>query len=176
MKLGDVTDMYDRQCLYWVHVFFMLFNWFCKFSISEVWISVQIYIEIYGITERCKGQLNIKSFCSIFFPFPYVIVTFTGVGPQIRGVTGKLFWGGKVIFPDFFLLWNAFSQLKISILVDPKQILVVLKSDKQKKGPFLILELFHIPFSIFHLPFYSFLLFFSIFTPFPFFSLPLSSQ
>ena len=29
---------------------------------------------------------------------------------QARGVTGKFFWGVKVIFPDFFPVWNAFSR------------------------------------------------------------------
>ena len=72
-----------------------------------------------------------------------------------RGIRGKFLRGGKVIFPDFFLAWNAFSQQKISILVDPKQISVVLKSEKQKKkkkkGPLLILQLFLLPF-IFNFP------------------------
>ena len=95
------------------------------------------------------------------------------------------FWGGKVIFPDFFFsTWNALSRQQIPILVDPKQILVVLKSGKKKKlkkkkkkkkkkknSPHFVI--FPLPFSICStFPFSIFLLFFSIF---PFF-LPLFSR
>ena len=58
---------------------------------------------------------------------------FWGNGAQVlfvRGVTGKFFWGGRVIFPDFFPGVKCFFPVENSILVDPKQILVVLKSDK----------------------------------------------
>ena len=47
-------------------------------------------------------------------------------------ITGIFFWGGKVIFPDFFPAWNVFFFFfffffeKIPILVHPKQISVVL--------------------------------------------------
>ena len=60
---------------------------------------------------------------------------------------------------------------KMSILVHPKQILVVLKSEKQKKkrvlSSFCNFSTFHFQLSTF--PFTIFLFFFSIFTPFPFF-------
>ena len=89
-----------------------------------------------------------------------------------RGVTGKFFWGGKVIFPDFFFRCEmSFSGKNlISILVDPKQILVVLRSEKAKVlSSFCNLSIFHFQFSTF--PF-TILLLFLISTPFP---LPLFS-
>ena len=54
--------------------------------------------------------------------------------PASRGVTGIFFWGGKVIFPAFFPGVKWFFPVEIPILVDPKQIPVVLKSEKQKKN------------------------------------------
>ena len=79
-----------------------------------------------------------------------------------RGVTGKFFLRGQSNFS-----WS-FSRWKISILVAPKQILVVFKSEKQKKkkrkGPLLIFELF--PPSIFNFP-PSLLQFFFFSSPFP---------
>ena len=74
-----------------------------------------------------------------------------------------------------------FPGRKFPILVDPKQISVIFKSEKQKKkkkkkkkkGPQIFLELFLLPFPILNLPFTIFLLFFSIFTPFPFFPSPI---
>ena len=81
------------------------------------------------------------------------------------GVTGIFFWGGKVVFPDFFSpAWNALSWEKIPILVDPKQISVILKSKRKKK------ELFLLPFST--LPFSDFPF---LMLPFSLFSLPLFS-
>ena len=76
----------------------------------------------------------------------------------------------------------AFSRQKISILEDPKQISVVLKSEKQKKkkkknsllifyifllSSFCTFSSFHFQFSTF--PFTTVLFFFSIFHPFPIF-------
>ena len=72
--------------------------------------------------------------------------------PTKQGVTGIFFWGGKVVFPDFF-----------PILVDPKQISVVLKTEKQKKkkkkkkkkviSSFFNFSSFHFQFSFFSAPF-----------------------
>ena len=51
-----------------------------------------------------------------------------------RGVTGIFFWGGKVIFPDFFHgVKCLFPVEKIPSLVDPKQISFIFKSEKHKK-------------------------------------------
>ena len=69
-------------------------------------------------------------------------------------------------------------KISILVLVDPKQNLVILKSDKQKKkkkkkkekkvlSSFFNFSTFHFQFST--IPFTIFLLSFSIFTPFPFF-------
>ena len=50
-----------------------------------------------------------------------------------RWVTGIFFWGAKSFFLICFPAWNAFSRKKIPISVDPKQISVIFKSEKQKK-------------------------------------------
>ena len=56
--------------------------------------------------------------------------------PSSRDVRGIFFRRGKATFPYFFP-WHEmlffFFKVEISILVDPKQISVVSKSDKQKK-------------------------------------------
>ena len=49
-----------------------------------------------------------------------------------REVTGKFFWGGKVIFPEFSRREMLFPGWKFPFLVDLKQILVVLKKKKNK--------------------------------------------
>ena len=91
----------------------------------------------------------------------------------IRGVRGIFFRGGSQFFLIFSPAWNAFSRKKIPILVDSKQILVVLKSEKKKKkkkkkkGPLHIFEVFLLTFSTFHLPFSLFR--FSFVLHFPFF-------
>ena len=63
-----------------------------------------------------------------------------------------------------------FPGRKFPILVDPKQISVIFKSDKQKKKKKKVFTSF-LYFPIFHLPFYNIFLLFN-FTPFPI-SLPL---
>ena len=73
--------------------------------------------------------------------------------PTKQGVTGIFFWGGKVVFPDFF-----------PILVDPKQISVVLKTEKQKKkkkkkrsSPHFLTfppSIFNFPSFLLHFPFF----------------------
>ena len=92
---------------------------------------------------------------------------------EFRGVTGIFFWGGKVIFPDFFPDVKCFFPVENSHFGRPKtnfRHFQKWKAKKKKKmSPHLFSELFLLPFPIFHLPFTIFLLFFSIFTPFPFF-------
>ena len=112
--------------------------------------------------------------CPLFHPHP---ISNWNIKSISRGVTGIFFWGGKIIFPDFFPGVKCFfSQKKIPTLVDPKQIAFVFKSENQKKKKkkkkkvlisFYNFSHLHFKFSTF--PFTIFLLFFSIFTPFPFF-------
>ena len=87
-----------------------------------------------------------------------------------RGVTGIFFWGGKVIFPDFFPGVKCFFPVENSHFGRPKtnfrrfQKWKAKKKKKKKKKKVLtsFSAVFLLPFPIFHL-------FFSIFTPFPFF-------
>ena len=85
-----------------------------------------------------------------------------------RGVTGIFFWGGKVIFPDFFPGVKCFFPVENSHFGRPKtnfrrfQKWKAKKKKKKKKKK--LYNVFLLQFSVFHL-------FFSIFTPFPFFSL-----
>ena len=101
-----------------------------------------------------------------------------------QGRNGKNFLRGQSHFPDFFPGVNFFSRQKFFILVDPKQISVVLKSGnlkkKYKKKEVRLLSFwnfplpfwnFPLPFSISYLPLTIFLLFFFHFTPLPLFSL-----
>ena len=90
-----------------------------------------------------------------------------------RGVTGKFFWGGKVIYPDFFPGVKCFfPDRKFPFWYTQKKFLAILKSKMQKKkiknkkikGPLPILELF--PPFIFNYPFF-------FLPPFSIFSLPL---
>ena len=53
--------------------------------------------------------------------------------PLMQGHNRKNFLRGKVIFSDFFHGVKCLFLVENSILVDPKQILVVLKSEKSKK-------------------------------------------
>ena len=78
-----------------------------------------------------------------------------------QGCNRHIYLRGQSHFSWFF------SRLKIPILVDPKPIFVVFKSEKQKKKvltTFYNLSYFHFQFSTF--PFTIFLPFYSIFTPF----------
>ena len=88
-----------------------------------------------------------------------------------RGVTDIFFWGGKVIFPDFFPGVKCFFLIENSHFGTPKTNFCCLQKwkakKKKKKGPHL---LFILPFPIFHLLFYNFPSFFSIFTSFSLFS------
>ena len=79
-----------------------------------------------------------------------------------RGVTGIFFWGGKVIFPDFFSRREMlFPGRKFPILVDPKQIchFQKWKAKKKKKKKersshlFRASSYFHFQFLTFPLPF-----------------------
>ena len=84
-----------------------------------------------------------------------------------RGVTGIFFWGGKVIFPDFFPGVKCFFPVENSHFGRPKtnfRRFQKWKAKKKKKKKVLtsFSDVFLLPFPIFHL-------FFSIFTPFPFF-------
>ena len=98
---------------------------------------------------------------------------------QPRGVTGIFFWGGKVIFPDFFPRVKCFFPVESSHFGRPKtnfcrfQKWKAKKKKKKKKKKVLdsrlFLWLFLLPFPISTFPFPIFLLFFLIFTPFPFY-------
>ena len=94
----------------------------------------------------------------------------------VQGRNRHIFLRGQSHFSLFFFpAWNAFPREKIPILVDPKQISVVFKSEKQKKKKkkkksphlFLWLSYFHFQFSSF--PFFNFPSFPLNFHPFPFF-------
>ena len=92
------------------------------------------------------------------------------------GVTGIFFWGGKVIFPNFFS-----RREKIPFLVHPKPISVVLKSEKKKKKKrggvltyFCNFSSFH--FQFFHLSFFDFNFFLLHFPNFPCLSFPDTSD
>ena len=84
------------------------------------------------------------------------------IGHAGRGVTGIFFWGGKVIFPDFFPGVKWFFPVKISHFGRSKtnfcrfQMWKKKKKKKREKEKHLFLELFLLPFQIFHLPFYNF--------------------
>ena len=88
----------------------------------------------------------------------------------VRGVTGIFFWGGKVIFPDVFPGVKCFFPVENSHFGRPKtnfrrfQKWKAKKKKKKKKKKVLtsFSDVFLLPFPIFHL-------FYSIFTPFPFF-------
>ena len=93
-----------------------------------------------------------------------------------RGATGKLFWGVKVIFSDFFPGMKCFFLVENFHFGRPKQILVILESEKQKEKKKKEKKVFSslwnfllLPFSISSFPFTIFLLFFSIFPLFHFF-------
>ena len=86
-----------------------------------------------------------------------------------RDVTGIFFWGGKVIFPDFFPGVKCFFPVENSHFGRPKTNFhrfqkwkAKKKKKKKKKVVTSFSNVFLLPFPIFHL-------FFSIFTPFPFF-------
>ena len=82
-----------------------------------------------------------------------------------RGVTGIFFWGGKVIFPDFFPGVKCFFPVENSHFGRPKtnfRRFQKWKAKKKKKVLTSFSDVFLLPFPIFHL-------FYSIFTPFPFF-------
>ena len=89
-----------------------------------------------------------------------------------RGVTGIFFWGGKVIFPDFFPGVKCFFPVENSHFGRPKtnfRRFQKWKKKKKKKGPHLFFWRF--PASISNFP--PFLL---NFHPFSLFSLPLFSR
>ena len=71
----------------------------------------------------------------------------------LRGITGIFFWGGNVIFPDFFPGMKCFFPVENSHFGRPKTNSIVFKSEKpkkrkrkRKKGPHRFLELFLLPF------------------------------
>ena len=114
-----------------------------------------------------EEQRNTWPYC-IYIPFPPL---------HTQGRKRNIFQRGKKFFPA----WNAFSWQKIPILIDPKQISVVLKSEKNKKKKkkkkkkrssphFLIFppSIFNFPQSLFQFSFFS--------SPFSLFSLPLFSR
>ena len=91
-------------------------------------------------------------------PFPWQLIQVGNIN-LFRGVTG-IFVRGQSHFSWFFSRREMFF-LENPILVDPKQISLVLKSEKKKKkkkkkGPQLFLQLFLLPFTIFHFPFFDF--------------------
>ena len=63
----------------------------------------------------------------------YVGHILCGTHLATRGVTGKFFWGTKSFFLIFFLIVKCFFPVEKFHFGTPKQILVVLKSEKQKK-------------------------------------------
>ena len=89
--------------------------------------------------------------------------------PAPRGVRGKFSEGAKSFSWFFFPAWNAFSQYKISSLVDPKQISVILKV-KKGLSSFCNFSSFHFPsFSPnFYPSLFQFSFFFSTISVFPF--------
>ena len=86
-----------------------------------------------------------------------------------RGVTGTVFWGGKVIIPNFFPGVKCFFPVENFHFGRPKTNKKTKQKQKQKRSSphFGTSASFHFQFSTF--PFTIFLLFFSIFPPFPFF-------
>ena len=88
-----------------------------------------------------------------------------------RGIIGKFFWGGKVIFPHFFPGVKCFFLVENFHFGRPKTDFCCFEkwqANKRVLSSFLIFSL--LPFSIFHLPFYnfpSFLLHFPLFSIFP---------
>ena len=93
------------------------------------------------------------------------LITFlkTNVFLRLRGVTGKFFWGGKVVFHDFFPgrkypFWLTQNKFQGFLKVESKKKKKVLSSFCN----------FSSHFQFFHLPFFNFPSFFPIFS---FFSL-----
>ena len=94
---------------------------------------------VHGIT------INVTLPTRIYWSLTVVSVL---LGPHWRrGVTGKFFWGGKVIFPDFFVAWNAFFPVWNFRCGRPKTSFSGFEKWEAK-----VLS----SFSIFHLPFYNF--------------------
>ena len=97
--------------------------------------------------QRATSRTNIGLFVLIWIHHLYI-------SPGHRGI---FFRGGKVIFPDFFPSLKSFFPVENSILVDPKQISVVLKSEtkeeeKKKSSPHFVTfppSIFNFPLSLF---------------------------
>ena len=113
------------------------------------------------LEELNRINLEIVGLCETRWDFGHII----------RGVTGIFFWGGKVIFPDFFpgvkcffpVENSHFGRLKTNFRRFQKW--KAKKKKKKKKSPHLFFWRF--PASISN--FSTFSSQFSIFTPFPFF-------
>ena len=119
-------------------------------------------------------------------------IVISSIVVQDRVITGKFFWGGKVIFPDIFFSWRemlfAGRKFPFWLTKNKFQWLLKLKSkqtnkqtnkqikqnknktkqkkpkNKTKEGPHFVT--FLLTFSIFHLPFFNFPSFF-LASPFP---------
>ena len=146
--------------VYFWFVSFKLLNW--KFSSNYIFTSISKQTD----QDSCVS-LTVLSLCTTM------------------GITGIFFWGGKVIFPDFFFpAWNAFFLVKNSHFGRPKtnfrrfqkwkakkQNKNKTKQNRKKKKKVLTsiysFSYFRFQFSTF--PFTIFLPFSSIFTPFSFF-------
>ena len=143
------------------------------------------FSEINGKTLSCAFSQNWSKvrltnwFWSIWVILQcnFKIICFILTLGHFRVVTGIFFWGGKVIFPDFFPGVKCFFPVENSHFRRPKtnfhhfQEWKAKKKKKKKRAfnSFYNFLYFHyFQFSTF--PFSIFLLFFSIFTPFPFFT------
>ena len=94
-------------------------------------------------------------------------------------VTGIFFWGGKVIFPEFFPGMKCFFPLENSHFGRPKTYFRRFqkwKAKRKKKRSSPLFRPFLLPFTIFHVPFYNFPSFLPNFHSFSLFSLPLFSR
>ena len=122
----------------------------------------RVYCQVSGMIMMCRVRLRNPP-----VPSPYTV--------KDRGVTGIFFWGGKVIFPDFFPGVKWFFPVENSHYGRPKinfcrfqKWKAKKKKKKKKKGHHLFLERFPAsisnfppflinfhPFSIFYLPLFS---------------------
>ena len=116
-------------------------SWHGKFLKPKCWGNNTdcLFWKIFTVNSNVESNPNCK-FCDF-------------VPSHFQGCNRKrtFFWGGRVIFLDFFPGVKCFFLVENFHFGRPKQNLVVLKSDKQKKrkGPLLIFWLFSFPPSLF---------------------------
>ena len=156
-KFVKLNPLQYEVCLYYV----------CKRHTNQ--------ISYRGHPQKCQSLNYLHSFAALLqkLHLEHAIEHHIKQEGLCRGVTGIFFWGGKVIFPDYFPSVKCFFPVENSHFGRPKPNIHHFQKWEKKKvlTSFYNFSFFHFQFSTF--PFTIFLLFFSIFSPFP---LPLFSQ